>query len=341
MEYTSHYSVLKKECIDFLTENHDPSKDAYYADLTFGGGGHTFALKNSSSKAHVFSCDQDPDALKNGEARIKKEGEGRVKLFDTNFVHFPEIAKKELEPILNSGGFDGILLDLGVSSHHFDEATRGFSYRFDGPLDMRMDYDNDQILSASDILERYSEKELERIFREYGEERYSKRIAKKICETREKEPITTTKQLENLVFHCYPKEDRHGKTNPSTRVFQALRIEVNQELDVITQVVDQLFPLLKVGGRLAIISFHSLEDRIVKNEFKKLTNQNGLFGELLTKKPILPSPQEILENSRSRSAKLRVIERVQALREKNKYKHLASKYQDLDSEGSDEFDDDE
>ena len=341
MQYTSHYSVLKKECIDFLTENRDPNEEAYYADLTFGGGGHTFALKNSSPKAHVYSCDQDPDALKNGEARILSEGEGRVKLFDTNFVHFPEIAKLELTNILAKGGFDGILLDLGVSSHHFDEATRGFSYRFDGPLDMRMDYDNEHILSASEILKRYSEKELERIFREYGEERYSKRIAKKICETRENEPITTTKQLENLVFHCYPKEDRHGKTNPSTRVFQALRIEVNQELEVITQVIAQLFPLLKVGGRLAVISFHSLEDRIVKNEFKKLTNQNGLFGELLTKKPILPSPQEILENSRSRSAKLRVIERVQALREKNKYKHLASKFQNSDPSDGDEFDDDE
>lgn len=332
MEYTSHYSVLKKECIELLTENQEASKDAYYADLTFGGGGHTFALKNTSAHAYVFSCDQDPDALKNGEERIKKEGDGRIKLFDTNFVNFPEIAIKELDHVLKSGGFDGILLDLGVSSHHFDEATRGFSYRFDGPLDMRMDYDNDHILSASEILERYSEKELERIFSEYGEERYSKRIAKKICEVREKEPIKTTKQLENLIFHCYPKEDRHGKTNPSTRVFQALRIEVNQELEVITQVIDRLFPLLKIGGRLAIISFHSLEDRIVKNEFKKLTNQNGLFGELLTKKPILPTPQEILENSRSRSAKLRVIERVQGLREKNKYKHLSSKYQDSDDE---------
>lgn len=340
MEYTKHYSVLKKECIDFLTENHDQSKNAYYADLTFGGGGHTFALKESSVKAHVFSCDQDPDALKNGMAKINNEGDGRIKLFDTNFVHFPEIARKELDYVLKDGGFDGILLDLGVSSHHFDEATRGFSFRFDGPLDMRMDYDNEKILPASEILRRYPEKELERIFREFGEERYSKRIAKKICETRDKDPITTTKQLENLIFHCYPKEDRHGKTNPSTRVFQALRIEVNQELEVITQVIDQLFPLLKLGGRLAVISFHSLEDRIVKNEFKKLTSNNGLFGELLTKKPILPSPQEILENSRSRSAKLRVIERVQALREKNKYKHLVSKYSNENLSES-ELDDDE
>lgn len=336
MEYKSHYSVLKKECIEFLTENQDSTKESYFADLTFGGGGHTFALKETSPRAYVFSCDQDPDALKNGEERIKREGNNRVKLFDTNFVNFPEIAKKELAVVFKNGGFDGILLDLGVSSHHFDEATRGFSYRFDGPLDMRMDYDNDHILSASEILERYPEKELERIFKDYGEERYSKRIAKKICETREKEPITTTKQLENLIFHCYPKEDRHGKTNPSTRVFQALRIEVNQELEVITKVITQLFPLLKIGGRLAVISFHSLEDRIVKNEFKKLTNQNELFGELLTKKPILPSPQEILENSRSRSAKLRVIERVQALREKNKYKHLASKYQNSDLDDSED-----
>lgn len=337
MEYKKHYSVLKAECIQYLTENADFSKKCYFADLTFGGGGHTFALKDTSPNSYVYSCDQDPDALKNGRERIEREGAvGKITLFDTNFVHFPEVIKKEATEVLADGGFDGILLDLGVSSHHFDEATRGFSFRFEGPLDMRMDYDNPNILTAAEILEQYSEKDLERIFREYGEERYSKKIAKKICETRVKEPIKTTKDLENILFHCYPKEDRYGKTNPSTRVFQALRIEVNQELDVITNVVDQLFPLLKIGGRLAIISFHSLEDRIVKNEFKKLSQGQELFAEILTKKPILPSEQEILENSRSRSAKLRVIERVKTQREKNKYKHLSGHSNSFEDSSDDE-----
>ncbi len=329
MDYKKHYSVLKKECIDYLTQNANESEVSIFADLTFGGGGHTFALKDFSPNSIVFSCDQDPDALKNGYERIKNENaQDKIHLLDTNFVNFPEIINEKYENYF--GKFDGILLDLGVSSHHFDSAERGFSFRFDGPLDMRMDYDNPNILTAKDILNKYSERDLEKIFREYGEERYSKKIARRICEVREKEEISTTKDLENILFHCYPKEDRHGKTNPSTRVFQALRIEVNQELEVITNVISQLFPMLKIGGRLAIISFHSLEDRIVKNEFKKLTMQKDIFAEILTKKPILPSEQEILENSRSRSAKLRVIERTNAPKEKNKYKHLRDVSSDED-----------
>ncbi len=339
MEYKKHYSVLKKECIEILSEKRLEQDKIYFADMTFGAGGHTFALKDVSKNAFVYSCDQDPDALKNGNARIQNENSvGKITLFDTNFVHFPEIAKKECAHVLANGGFDGILLDLGVSSHHFDEATRGFSFRFEGPLDMRMDSDNPDIQTAGDILNTYSERELERIFREYGEERYSKKIAKKICEERSKNPFKTTKDLENILFHCYPKEDRYGKTNPSARVFQALRIEVNQELEVVTKVIDQLFPLLKIGGRLAVISFHSLEDRIVKNEFKKISQGQEILAEILTKKPILPSPEEILENSRSRSAKLRVIERVQAKREKNKYKHLASRDENCSDEDEDRED---
>jgi 16S rRNA (cytosine1402-N4)-methyltransferase len=322
MTYTQHYSVLKKECIDFLTEAVSPNEIAYFADLTFGGGGHSFELLYTNPHFQVRSTDQDPDALKNGEARIKAEGmQERIKLFNTNFMHFQEIAREKCPEVFeNAGGFQGILLDLGVSSHHFDEAGRGFSFRFEGPLDMRMNYESDDFLTAEEIINTYREDKLVKIFTEYGEEKYARKIAAKICEERKTNPIKTTKDLENIVFHCYPKEQRYGKTNPSTRVFQALRLEVNRELEVLTETIAQLIPLLKMGGRLAIISFHSLEDRIVKNLFKEASESSELPVHILTKKPVVPSEVEILNNSRSRSAKLRVLERVEFKKDKNKYK---------------------
>lgn len=321
MAYTRHYSVLKKECLDFLTENAPTEEVSYFADLTFGGGGHSFEFLYRNPHFQVRSTDQDPDALKNGELRIIEEKMSeRIKLFNTNFVDFPEMAKKDCPEVFANGGFQGILLDLGVSSHHFDEAGRGFSFRFDGPLDMRMNYQSEDFLTAEEIVNTYTEEHLKKIFEEYGEEKYSKKIAVKICEDRKIKPITTTKELENIIFHCYPKEQRYGKTNPSTRVFQALRLEVNRELEVLTDVINQLIPLLKIGGRLAIISFHSLEDRIVKNLFKEASTKTDLPVEILTKKPIVPGEEEIFDNSRSRSAKLRVIERITVKKEKNKYK---------------------
>ncbi len=321
MTYTQHYSVLKKECIDFLTENVKEGEVAYFADLTFGGGGHSFEFLYRNPHFQVRSTDQDPDALKNGQNRIHREKmEDRIKLFNTNFVHFPEMAHKECPEVFKEGGFQGILLDLGVSSHHFDEAGRGFSFRFEGPLDMRMNFQSDDFLTAEEIVNSYREEKLAKIFAEYGEEKYAKRIAAKICEVRKTNPIKTTKDLENIVFHCYPKEQRHGKTNPSTRVFQALRLEVNRELEVLTDTITHLIPLLKMGGRLAIISFHSLEDRIVKNLFKEASESVDLPVTILTKKPIVPSEEEILNNSRSRSAKLRVLERIEVKKDKNKYK---------------------
>lgn len=323
MTYTSHYSVLKKECLDNLCEPVDKVDGVhYFADLTFGGGGHSFEFLYRNKNFKVISTDQDPDALKNGYERIKNEKmEDRIDLIDTNFVHFPEVIKEKYPEIFEKhGGFQGILLDLGVSSHHFDEGGRGFSFRFEGPLDMRMDYESDAFRTAEEIVNTYREEELAKIFWEYGEEKYSRKIAAKIVEVRKSSPIKTTKDLENIIFHCYPKEHRHGKTNPSTRVFQALRLEVNQELEVLTEVIGQLIPLLKKGGRLAIISFHSLEDRIVKNIFKEFSNSTEFPVEILTKKPIIPSEEEILNNSRSRSAKLRVLETILAKKEKNKYK---------------------
>ena len=321
MSYTRHYSVLKKECIENLTSNAEADQISYFADLTFGAGGHSFELLYTNPLFQVRSTDQDPDALKNGLERIAKEKmESRIKLFDTNFVRFPALAKEECQEVISAGGFQGILLDLGVSSHHFDEATRGFSFRFEGPLDMRMNYQSDAFLTAEEIVNTYPETQLIKIFSEYGEEKFSKKIAVKICEDRKTKRITTTSELENIIFHCYPKEMRDGKTNPSTRVFQALRLEVNRELEVLTDTITQLIPLLKIGGRLAIISFHSLEDRIVKNLFKEASQSSEFPIEILTKKPIVPGEEEIFDNSRSRSAKLRVLERIVVKKEKNKYK---------------------
>jgi 16S rRNA (cytosine1402-N4)-methyltransferase len=321
MNYTGHYSVLKKECIDTLTENASAEVKSYYADLTFGGGGHTFEFLYRNPLFNVRSTDQDPDALKNGNNRIQLEKmEERIKLINTNFVHFPEIIREHSPEVFTAGGFQGILLDLGVSSHHFDEATRGFSFRFDGPLDMRMNHESDEFMTAAEIVNTYDEKDLKRIFEEYGEEKNSRKIAMKIVEERKIKPIETTKELENIIFHCYPKEHRYGKTNPSTRVFQALRLEVNRELEVLSNTINQLIPLLKIGGRIAIISFHSLEDRIVKNVFRDASAKTDFPIEVLTKKPILPTEEEISNNSRSRSAKLRILERIVAKKEKNKYK---------------------
>ena len=322
MSYSSHYTVLKKECIDTLTEKAPADIKSYYADLTFGGGGHSFEFLYRNPLFNVRSTDQDPDALKNGNARIESEGMlGRIKLINTNFVHFAEMIREHSPEVFEAGGFQGILLDLGVSSHHFDEATRGFSFRFDGPLDMRMNHESDEFMTAAEIVNTYDEKDLKRIFEEYGEEKNARKIAAKIVEERKNKPIETTKELENIVFHCYPKEHRYGKTNPSTRVFQALRLEVNRELEVLSNTITQLIPLLKMNGRLAIISFHSLEDRIVKNVFRDSAGLTELPVEVLTKKPILPTEEEISHNSRSRSAKLRILERIEVKKDKNKYKY--------------------
>jgi 16S rRNA (cytosine1402-N4)-methyltransferase len=303
LSYTSHYSVLKDECLEFLVQ--EDNKNPYYADLTFGGGGHSFALLESNQSARVLSVDQDPEAYSNGIQIIKKNGfSDRIQILPTNFINFPIEFRK-----LNLGieGFDGILMDLGVSSHHFDSIERGFSFRANARLDMRMNT-NSSDDTAEDIINDLDEKELADIFYQYGEERYSRRIAARIIEERKSKRITQTSELENIVFHSYPKPKRHGRPHPATRVFQALRIYVNKELLVLEEVIPQLIPLLNPGGRLAIITFHSLEDRIVKHSFKNIAGEYNNIR-ILTKKPIIPTEEEIHHNFRSRSAKLRVIEK--------------------------------
>lgn len=327
MTYTSHYSVLKKECLDSMYADWEESNEEnlLFADLTFGGGGHSLAIVERDKRANLISFDQDPDALANGRKLIKEKGfEDRHHLVDSNFCHFGEVVKGQYQVLVDKcGGFSAILMDLGVSSHHFDEGNRGFSFRVDAPLDMRMDSDNDEVPTAQHIVNTYSEIELERIFKEFGEEKFSKRIAKKIAEQREEKPIETTFELAELVKYCYPIKLRYGRINPATKTFQALRIEVNRELHVLSEVIPQIIPLLKINGKICVISFHSLEDRIVKHEFKKIeknsVDSEDEIYEVVTKKPIVPGEVELDENPRSRSAKLRVIKRVSERKVKNKY----------------------
>jgi 16S rRNA (cytosine1402-N4)-methyltransferase len=310
MKYGSHYSVMKKDILDVLSRNFSDQESLVFADLTFGAGGHTRAIAESFKGSSLYSFDQDPDAISNGKSFLDEHGLGdQVKLIDSNFNNFSNMLAEEIH-------FDGVLLDAGVSSHQFDTGERGFSFRFDGPLDMRMNPNAG--VPAADLLNGMSEEDLRGIFQSYGEEKFSRQIAKSIVERREVEPFTTTKQLEDTCFHAYPKKLRHGKIHPATKVFQALRIKVNDELGVLGDVISQVIPRLKVNGLLMIITFHSLEDRIVKHAFKEWTNESFPI-EILTKKPLLPSAEEIFENSRSRSAKLRVIRRVKDWPSKNKY----------------------
>lgn len=305
-QYLAHYSVMLKECLESFETGHRDSGSSVFADLTFGAGGHTFAISNKFPEGTVYSTDQDPDALKNGFERITSEGkEGKINLLAMNFEKFPAWCEEQQM----HGKFAGIMMDLGVSSHQFDKMERGFSFRADAPLDMRMNYTDDSIPTASDLLNTLSEKEIADILFLYGEERYSRRIAAKICEDRVTKKIETTGELENIIFHCYPAKDRHGRIHPATRSFQALRIAVNEELKVLEDTIAKLLPFLAPGGVLAIISFHSLEDRIVKHTYKEMMENQEFPATILTKKPMTATEEELSENSRSRSAKLRIIQR--------------------------------
>jgi 16S rRNA (cytosine1402-N4)-methyltransferase len=305
-EYLSHYSVMLKECLEALTAGSVESGSRIFADLTFGAGGHTFALSDHVGGSTVYSTDQDPDALKNGEENIRHRGkEESIHLLPMNFQQFPDWCEKHGM----QGKFAGILMDLGVSSHQFDKMERGFSFRADAPLDMRMNYGDTKTPTAADLLNSLNEKEIADIIFNYGEDRLSRRIAARICELRQIKRIETTGELEDICFHAYPAKDRHGKTHPATRTFQALRIAVNDELRVLENTIPKLLPYLAEGGVLAIISFHSLEDRIVKHTFKELVEKEDFPVTILTKKPLTATEEELSENSRSRSAKLRLLKR--------------------------------
>lgn len=305
-EFEKHISVMRNEIVDNIKDNFESLDTIVGADLTFGGGGHVFSILEVLPKTFIYGVDQDPDAIENGKKKILTSPyKDQIELIYSNFVDFPEIFNK----VKKHGGLDFITLDLGVSSHQFDKFERGFSYREDGPLDMRMNYKDDDVLTAADIVNSYEEEDLANLIFKYGEERLSRRIAKNIVERRAEKQYETTKELEETVFLSYPARQRHKKPHPATRTFQALRIAVNRELDVVTDVIPQLFPLLNDGGIIQIISFHSLEDRIVKWSFKDAAKEDDQL-KILTKKPLLPTQTEILNNPRARSAKLRVIKKI-------------------------------
>lgn len=308
MEF-NHYSVMLRETIEYL--NIRP--DGNYLDGTLGGGGHAREICSRLESGHFYGIDQDDAAIAAAGRRLADFSD-RVTLIRGNY--------RNARAMLGEQGVEqvnGIVLDLGVSSYQLDTEERGFSYRFDSPLDMRMD--RRQSLTARDIVNGYSETELYHIIRDYGEDSFAKNIAKHIVAARGREPIETTGQLSEIIRAAIPARMRQNG-HPSKRTFQAIRIECNQELEVLREALDDLIALLSPGGRLCIITFHSLEDRIVKTAFKKAENPctcppefpvcvcgKQPLGSVVTKKPVLPDRRELEENSRSKSAKLRVFEK--------------------------------
>lgn len=311
MEF-KHTSVLLQETIEGL--NIKP--DGIYVDGTLGGGGHSFEVcKRLGAKGSIIGIDQDAAAIKAAGDRLKDFGE-KVTIVRSNYCEM----KSRLHE-LGIGKVDGIILDLGVSSYQLDTAERGFSYREDAPLDMRMD--TRQSMTARDIVNDYSERDLYRVIRDYGEDKFAKNIAKHIVIARGEEPIETTGQLTEIIRAAIPMKYQKKSGHPAKRTFQAIRIELNRELEVLRDSLDDMIDLLNPGGRLCIITFHSLEDRIVKSAFKK--NEHPCTcppdfpvcvcgkvskGSIITRKPILPSEEELEQNSRSKSAKLRIFERA-------------------------------
>ena len=306
-----HASVLLDETIRELKIK----PDGIYVDGTLGGGGHAYhVLSRLSEKGRYIGIDQDEDAVKASTKRLAPFGD-KVTIVRDNYVNMPKVLSD-----LGISHVDGILLDLGVSSFQLDEKDRGFTYREDVPLDMRMD--QRQAFSARDIVNEYSEQELFHIIRDYGEDKFAKNIAKHIAAEREKAPIETTGQLIEVIKHAIPMKVRAVGGHPAKRTFQAIRIECNRELDVLKTSLDQMIELLNPEGRLCIITFHSLEDRIVKRAFRKNENPctcppnfpicicgNEPKGKVITRKPILPTEEELTRNKRAKSSKLRVFER--------------------------------
>lgn len=310
MEF-NHVSVLLQETIEQL----HVKPDGIYVDGTLGGAGHaTEVCRRLGTDGRLIGIDQDEEAIAVASKRLSAFSD-KVSIVKSNYVHMKQILYD-----LGVEKADGIVLDLGVSSYQLDNAKRGFSYREEAPLDMRMD--KEQTITAGDIVNQYPEAELFRIIKEYGEERYARNIARNICKRRQEKEILTTWELVDIIRSSMPAKARNGKGHPAKRTFQALRIECNRELEVLREVLDDMVDLLNDKGRICIITFHSLEDRIVKNSFRK--NENPCTcppdfpvcvcgkvskGKVITRKPILPSEQERERNMRSHSAKLRVFEK--------------------------------
>lgn len=290
--------VLKKEVIEYL----DPKPGENFIDCTFGWGGHSYAiLERTRPNGLVLGLDLDEASLNRFCAQVPGYDKERLILVNKNFSELKRAAaEKNFKPVA------GVLFDLGMSSWHLSESGKGFSFLNLEELDMR--YSSENPLTAADLINRSEVEHLEKIFREYGEERFSRQIAKKIAQRRQVKPIKTTADLVAVVGAAIPSRFRRGKTHFATRIFQALRIAVNAELENLAGALPQAFEILEPGGRLAVISFHSIEDRIVKNFFRGLAKEGG--AEILTKKPVVPTWEEIKSNPRARSAKLRAIKKT-------------------------------
>lgn len=311
-----HRTVLKNEAVKELNVN----PNGIYVDCTLGGGGHSEAIASQLDQGRLYAFDQDDEALQAASERLKPFAE-KITFIKSNFRH--------LEQELHQHGVlevDGILFDLGVSSPQFDHANRGFSYQHNGPLDMRMD--RSQSLTAAVIVNEWPFERLSRIFFMYGEERFSKAIARKIEKARMQHPIETTEQLTELIKEAIPAPARRKGGHPAKRVFQALRIAVNDELGSFDEALTQSLRMVKIGGRIAVITFQSLEDKLCKQFFKKYSDPPELPPGLpvvpktflpvlkkVSRKPIIPSQKEVLENRRSHSAKLRVAEKIRSIEE--------------------------
>ncbi|MDO4265607.1 MAG: 16S rRNA (cytosine(1402)-N(4))-methyltransferase RsmH [Eubacteriales bacterium] len=308
----AHKSVLYDETIEALAIR----PDGIYADGTLGGGGHSFGIaERLTAGGRLVGIDRDADAIRAAEKRLSGFAD-RVTLVRGNYEDTVSILRN-----LGIEGVNGMLLDLGVSSYQFDEAQRGFSYREEAPLDMRMDQRDQK--SAYDVVNTYTETELYHIIRDYGEDKFAKNIAKHIAAERMKKPVETTTELAEIVKQAIPAKMREGGGHPAKRTFQAIRIEVNRELDILKNSIDGLIDLLLPGGRLCIITFHSLEDRIVKNTFRTAENPcicppdfpvcvcgRKSRGRVVTRKPVVSGEEELRDNPRAHSAKLRVFEKV-------------------------------
>jgi len=289
-----HIPVLVEEAMTFL--RCEPGRT--YVDATLGGGGHALEILNRTAPdGVVIGMEWDEEALSEARNALMPFGD-RVKIFRENFIHLPDLMKAE--------SADGILLDLGLSSIQLEKEERGFSFKGEGPLDMRMDQRMNH--TAAYLINRLSSEELEYTLSHYGEERWAKRIARAIVQEREREPLTTTQTLRKIVHRAIPRRFHFRRIDPATRTFQAFRIRVNEELDNLGKILETGWKILKRGGRICIISFHSLEDRMVKETFRRLEKQGEM--RILTKKPVTPSEEEQRRNPRSRSAKLRCAERV-------------------------------
>ena len=310
MEF-SHQPVLLQETI----KNLKIKPEGIYVDGTIGGAGHAEEVcKRLSGSGRLIGIDQDADAIEAARSRLIQYKD-RVTILRGNYCNLTEMLEQE-----GIQSVDGILLDLGVSSHQLDDAERGFTYREDVPLDMRMD--RRQALSAREVVNDYDERELYRIIRDYGEERYAQNIARHICRSRQEQPIVTTGQLTEIIRASIPAKARAAGGHPAKRTFQAIRIEVNRELEVLQDSLEGMIDFLNDRGRICVITFHSLEDRIVKNIFRKAENPCTcppdfpvcVYGKkpkgiVVTRKPVVPSEEEMKTNTRSKSSKLRVFER--------------------------------